>query len=185
MGNGEGPLGSHLTYLQLVALPNCVDYHSVMEKQKRQRLRGIPASCERLRRFLNAVDSLDNVLDSFFHEHKSQQGWADQQLSSVRKNLRGNHPVLANIHELSIAFRQSPTRSKRNATSSGCSGGVPTLQLSVALTTEWFDYVSAEDEAILDSAYHFWAAYEKDPRIEFLLQPAAGGAPEEPPEAGK
>ena len=172
---------SHLDYLRLVALPNCAAYYSLLDEQLEQGQIGNPASCERLRRFLNAVDSLDNVLDSFFHDYKSERGWAVQQLGEMKGVVRANHVVLSKVHELAVALTQRPTRSKRKVCSSV--PNAPTPLLSLQPTMQWFEYLSAEDAKILESAHQFWLAYLDAPDLEFLLRGPASKAWEQGPAA--
>lgn len=70
MSTISGPLAGHINYIRYVALPNCIDYFNFIKVVRELDDKTTPTKFNRLRLFLNAFESLNNIPDYFFHDKK-------------------------------------------------------------------------------------------------------------------
>ncbi len=169
----KGPLGSHLNYLTHIALPNCVDYFELVQQQKEEARDSESNRYMRLRFFLNAIESLNNAPEFFFHENKQQQGWADKQRNSIIGGIRRKHEILKTIAEIANAYKHCITRNEMGMNASDLQ--TPSLSINIALSAQTvkveYDFDSIESEDTLGEAFRFWMDYLNHPDDRLLPEP--------------
>lgn len=99
----KGPLGSHRNYIAHIVLPNCLDYFKVQSRNAELSNRNTASKYEELRAFLNAVESMNNVLDYYYYEN--EESLSVGSLVTYRKNVMTKYPVLSRIAELANAYK--------------------------------------------------------------------------------
>lgn len=165
----KGLLGSHTNYLARVALDNCVDYfHLVKELQEEDR-DSIPDRYKRLRYFLNAIESLNNIPEYFFHEHKGEQGWEDDQLRNVLGKIRLKHPILKDIEQITNAYKHCLRKDGDNLHAKDLQSPLLEFSFGPNGAKASYSFESIEDENFMGEAFSFWHAYHQNPDKNFLL----------------
>jgi len=99
----KGPLGSHRNYIAHIALPNCLDYFQLQNRNKELNNLHNASKYEELRIFLNAIESMNNVLDYYYYENETSLSGGN--LSAYRKKAMLKHPVLSRVAELANAYK--------------------------------------------------------------------------------
>lgn len=165
----RGLLGSHTNYLAHVALDNCVDYFGLVEAQKEECRDETPDRYKRLRYFLNAIESLNNIPEYFFHEYKGQQQWNDSQLNNILGQIRSKHAILRDIEQIANAYKHCIRRKSDDLHAGDMQS--PLLELSIGSNGVKVKYSceSIEDEEIMGEAFRFWHAYHQKPEKSVLL----------------
>jgi len=166
----KGLLGSHTNYLAHVALNNCVDYFDLIAEQKAKNQDQTLDRYKRLRYFLNAMESMNNVPEYFFHEFKSDLGWKDGEMGNILGEIRAKHPVLRDIEQITNAYKHSVRRSANDFHAKDLQS--PTLEFladSEGGAKVTFSFDSIEDEDMMGEAFRFWHAYHQDPDRNTLV----------------
>ncbi|MCA0912486.1 hypothetical protein [Marinobacter nauticus] len=165
----KGLLGSHTNYLAHVALNNCVDYFDLVAEQKVKGQDQTPDRYKRLRYFLNAIESLNNVPEYFFHEFKSDLGWKDNNMRDILGKIRAKHPILRDIEQITNAYKHSVRRNSKDLHAKDLQS--PSLEfLADSEGAEvTFSFDSIEDENMMGEAFRFWHAYHQDPDRNTLV----------------
>lgn len=109
-----GPLGSHRNYIAHIALPNCVDYFQIQQRNIEQENTGTSYKYEEMRYFLNAIESLNNILDYYFYEN--EQDLKSYNLNRYKESIMNKHPMLRKVADLANAYKHCvrENRSKKN-----------------------------------------------------------------------
>ena len=166
----KGPLGSHLNYIAHIALPNCVDYFELVQQHKEEARDSESNRYDRLRYFLNAMGTLNNIPEFFFYEFKNQKGWADDQLGSMLGKIRGRHTILKTIAEIANASKHCVTRNKSNIHASDLQS--PSLSIDIDLSAQTvnvdYGFESIESEDTMVEAFRFWVDYLNHPDDRLL-----------------
>ena len=165
----KGLLGSHKCYLAHVALDNCLDYFNLLEAQKKEGRDKITDRYIRLRYFLNAIESLNNIPEYFFHEHKGSQGWNDAQLRNVLGQIRSKHAVLKDIEQIANAYKHCVRRNSDDMHAGDMQS--PLLEISIGSHGVKVKYMfeSIEDEEIMGEAFRFWHGYHQSTDKSVLI----------------
>ncbi len=169
-----GPLGSVHNYLAHIALPNVVDYFDVVKSHRESSDRSTPAKYKELRLFINAVESLNNVLEYiYFHE-----GWhlKSVDLADFRKKFCADNSTqfIAKISDYANAYKHCQrgrfdagsktfTRNEKAvhaadlqrteiAFTVGMSVGRPLLDIQ-------YNFDGIDNEALLGEAFRYWVDY--------------------------
>lgn len=168
MSTISGPLANHINYLRHIALPNCIDYFDFIRKIRECGDKTTPTKFNRLRLFLNAFESLNNIPDYFFHDTKITKGWSSSDEGRILGIIRNQHRILRDAEQIANAYKHSERhRGGLNAADmQGTLISVSSVQNSIELT---FEFNSIEDEKILNEAFQFWVAYENNPDNSKLL----------------
>jgi hypothetical protein len=98
-----GPLGDHRNYLNHIALSNCVDYFALRKHHQERSDSSTSAKYKELRYFLNAVESLNNVLDYFFYEYEGEIGHS--KIRDFIKAAHSKYPELKEVSDLANAYK--------------------------------------------------------------------------------
>lgn len=163
----KGPLGSHINYLTHIALPNCLDYLNLINPQKEQNKN--PEKYKRLRYFLNAIESTNNIPEYFFHEYKKSQGWADTQLQDILGKIRSKHLILRDIEQISNAYKHCVRRKENEIHAKDMQSSFIQFEVSPEGIKVEYLFESIEDEKIMGEAFRFWTKYHQKQDISILL----------------
>jgi hypothetical protein len=101
----RGPLGSHTGYIKHIAIQNVMAHHLAKKKHKEDGNTSDQAKYEELRLFLNAIESLNNILDYFYFEHEEQLNTRHPTVTSFRSAAHCKFAVLKNLAELANAYK--------------------------------------------------------------------------------
>ncbi len=105
-----GPLGGHRNYLTHIALSNCVDYMALKKGHQERGDCSNPAKKKEFRYFLNAIESLNNILDYYFYENENAV--LEPSLQKFKEALHSAHPELKELSELANAYKHCVRESK-------------------------------------------------------------------------
>ena len=99
----KGPLGSHRNYITHIVLPNCLDYFQVQKSNAELTNIHSASKYEEFRLFLNAVESMNNVLDYYYYEN--EESLSINGLFAYRKEATKKYPILSRVAELANAYK--------------------------------------------------------------------------------
>lgn len=99
----KGPLGSHRNYIAHIVLPNCLDYFQVQKRNADLNNLHSASKYEELRFFLNAVESMNNVLDYYYYEN--EESLSVDGLFAYRNKATKKYPILSRVAELANAYK--------------------------------------------------------------------------------
>ncbi|WP_313223294.1 hypothetical protein [Stutzerimonas nitrititolerans] len=173
----SGPLGTHKGYIAYIALPNCADYFDLCELQREKgNYQPTSSKYERLRLFLNAAESLNNIPEYIFHEYKSAYSWNHE--AEVRNLLSRESKIHETINTLANGYKhcvRNPPR-KAGQTKEIDAGDfqeikiIVSAQLSTPLNLDVsYSFESLEDEEMLAEAFRFWVEYHNHQDLSKLL----------------
>ena len=173
----SGPLGSHKGYIAYIALPNCSDYFDLCALQReKETYQAIRSKYERLRLFLNAAESLNNIPDYIFHEYKSVYGWGKE--TEARGLLAKDSKIHETINTLANGYkhcvRNPPKKAEQkkeiNASDFQEIKIIASSQLNTSLSLDVsYSFESIEDEEMLAEAFRFWVGYHNHQYLSRLL----------------
>src|SRR5713226_8415132 len=101
----RGPLGSHSGYLKHIALKNVMAHMWTKRKHAEENDSTNSAKYEELRLFLNAIESLNNVLDYFYFENEDQLSARHSTVQSFRSEVHKQHIALHRLSALANAYK--------------------------------------------------------------------------------
>lgn len=162
----KGPLGSHTNYIRYIALDNCSDYAVLCGLNKENGKDKTPDKFKEMRYFLNAIESLNNILDYFYYEFEDEITYA--KLFDFRKAVWNKYPILENVAELANAYKHCVRENRQvKQTSKLWAKDLqkPQIDISVNLTEIKtsvgfsFPWPIQEHEGVLDEAFKFWLNY--------------------------
>jgi hypothetical protein len=166
-----GPLGSHLNYLNHIALQNCSDYFQLAKAQEeRSSQLSTSDKYERLRYFLNSIESLNNILEYFYHEYKSEEGWPEIICPQILGNMRKKHSIFENIEQVANAYKHCIRRKSASLHASDLQSPqiiISIIEGNVSVKYE-FDSIECEN-TIMGEAYRFWVGYSQKPDKALLI----------------
>ena len=116
----KGPLGSHRNYLTHIALPNSLDYLASVKAHEETGDASTSAKYKELRYFLNAVESLNNILEYYFYENETVI--SEQTVQDFKQSVYSTHPELRDLSNLANAYKHC-VRESNGAKTDGCSVG--------------------------------------------------------------
>ena len=163
----NGPLDCHQNYLNYIALENCFDYFGLVESQRKEKNLDLAANYHRLRLLLNAMESMNTILDYFFHEQKELQGWNDNQRDLILERIKRKHPALYHLDLQLSTYKRMKHSDMTSLVATDLKKTVVSIH-SIKQKIE-LDFNSTEDEHIISEAFDFWFEYNKDPDINTLL----------------
>lgn len=172
IGYFEGPLGNHINYIENIALPNCKDYFDLVKRHKESCEKSSSWDIKRLRYFLNAIESLNNIPEYFIHDKKEQRGWDSGQLADVLGGIRTNHKLLRDIELIANAYKHCVRYNPKDLHA----GDLQSPFLSVVVSSPddkgvdvYFKFSSIECERFMEEAFGFWVKYSWNPHQCDLL----------------
>lgn len=164
-----GPLSNHENYLIHIALANFCEYNSLVQYQEEKGLNKTPAQYKRLRYFLNTIESLNNVLEYFFHDVKEAQGWKDKELNNILGKIRNKHKILRDIEQIANGYKHCIRRDNKNLQASDMHSSTVIISLDENGIRVDLGFDSIVDDNLMRDAWKFWLGYRQDPNIEKLL----------------
>lgn len=173
----SGPLGSHKGYIAYIALPNCSDYFDLCDLQReKETYQATRSKYERLRLFLNAAESLNNIPEYIFHEYKPAYGWSRE--SEVRSLLAKESKIHETINTLANGYKHCVRNPPHKAGQiKEIDAGdfqeikiIVTSQLSAPVSLDVsYSFESIEDEGMLAEAFRFWVDYHNHQDLSRLI----------------
>jgi len=168
MSTISGPLANHINYLRHIDLPNCIDYFNFIRKSRENNDSTTPTKFTRLRLFLNALESVNNIPDYFFHDTKNTKGWTSSDEGRILGIIRNQHRILRDAEQIANAYKHSERRNG-GLNAADMQGTLIAISLTKNDLELEFEFNSIEDESILNEAFQFWVAYEDNPDNSKLL----------------
>lgn len=174
----RGPLGSHVGFLQHIALKNVLAHYWVKREHAEKSDITNQAKYEELRLFLNAVESLNNVLDYFYFEYEYEYEYEyEDQLNSrystvqiFRSAVHNKFPALQNLADLANAYKhciRTRGKTKNENLPNAKDMQHPSLIVSIELSDQnipkvevdyFFNWPILDHEKTLEKAVDFWVA---------------------------
>lgn len=165
----KGPLGSHRNYIHHIALENYLEYNMLCRLNKENGNNKTPDKYKECRYFLNAIESMNNILDYLYFEHEYEVLQPD--LKSFKRAVWNKYPELEQLANLANAYKHC-VREGRGGKNPNLPWAKdlqsPKLHLNVKISSPLDVIVSAdyefpwpitEHEKILDNGFKFWVAY--------------------------
>lgn len=99
----KGPLGSHRNYITYIAFPNYAEYLRCKKQNEEQSRSNTATRYGEFRLLLNAVESLNNILDYLFSEHNKRI--KRKTLYKFKDKASSKYPVLKELADLANAYK--------------------------------------------------------------------------------
>jgi hypothetical protein len=174
----RGPLGSHRNYISYVALPNCVEYFSCKKLNEEQGRSSTPVKYGEFRLFLNAVESLNNILDYLHSEHKNRA--RKKEVGSFRKAVNAKFPALGELSDLANAYkhcgRYDDGKNWKRATDlqkthTHVKVHISLSNPSASRADAYYEFSGPlpEHDTVLNDAFKFWLDYHNHPKMDDLI----------------
>jgi hypothetical protein len=169
-----GPLDGHRNYLTHIALPNCIDYMALKKDHQERGESSTAAQYKEFRYFLNAVESLNNILDYYFYEN--EKSISEASLQEFKKVLESAHPELKEASELANAYKHCVReRNGRKQTNLPWARDLQKNVLEIQVNVSQLPEVKVDAEynfegpiarhlQVFDGALKFWFTYHNSPR---------------------
>jgi hypothetical protein len=172
-----GPLGSHNGYITHIALPNCSDYFELCEAQRENgTYEKTRSKYKRLRYFLNAAESLNNIPEYIFHEYKIKYNWKIE--TDVRALLSKRSKIHETINTLANGYKHCIRNASRDSSKAKEIDAADFQEITITAKANFKDpqslnikisFDSIEDEEILGEAFRFWIDYHGNYDLPSLL----------------
>lgn len=166
----KGALGSHLNYLTHIALDNCKDYLWLVKAHKEDGRNQTRDKFKRLRFFLNAIESLNNVPEYFFHEHKDNEGWSSDLERTILGDIRSSNKILRDIEQIANATKHYVRRNSKHIQAQDLQAAEIKVSIDPNNLDVQFNFDSIEDERIITEAFKFWVDYLNNPDKGILIK---------------
>lgn len=177
MSTLSGPLGSHKGYIVHIALPNCSDYFELCEAQRENGIyEKTRSKYNRLRLFLNAAESINNIPEYIFHEYKDKCGW--QKETDVRTLLAKKSNIHETINTLANGYKHCIRHPSKDPSKAKEIDAADFQEIKIIVGADLTDlknldielsFDSIEDEEILGEAFRFWVEYHNNHDLPMLL----------------
>ena len=164
----KGPLGSHLNYISMIALANCCDYFDLVKEHKEKSLNKTPDQVKRLRYFLNAITSLNNIPEYIYHEYKEEKALGKE--NDFLNKFREAYPIMNDIAVVANAYKHCQRRKENDVHAKDLQNPSLIIQMAEGSSKSTFNIDSIEDEELLGEAFRFWAKYKDNQNIDLLVR---------------
>jgi len=165
-----GPLGSYRNFISHIALENFQDYWNLKWNNLEEGNASNPVKYKEFRYFLNAAESLNNILDYFYFEYESSI--THKNVESFRSAVHKKFPELEEISNIANAYKHRVRVQK--GLKNPKLPWAKDLQRPKVYTTISFDTFEViteyifhwpipEQEAALKKAFQFWSEYHNEP----------------------
>jgi hypothetical protein len=170
----KGPLGSHRNYLTHIALPNSVDYMALAKGHEETQNASTSAKYKELRYFLNAVESLNNILEYYFYENETTI--SEPTVQDFKQSVYSAHPELQDLAKLANAYKHCVReRNGRKRTNVPWAKNlqIPDVRVYIDLSQRpkvkvdadyMFQGPTSQHLEVFHKAVKFWFSYHNDPR---------------------
>lgn len=170
----KGPLGSHQNYIRHIALDNVVDYSQICTLNKEQGNDKTPNKYDEFRYFLNAMESLNNILEYYYFENEDDLPY--EKFQGFKTAVFSRFPILREVEGIANAYKHC-VRENRGAkqTDKLWAKDLQKTELTVAITPSTgisveyeFEWPIQSHENILRDAFKFWMDYiEPSSEVDF------------------
>jgi hypothetical protein len=173
-----GPLGSHLNYLSHIVIPNVMDYEQIKRGNAEKGQRATPNKYNEFRHFLNAIESLNNILDYYYFENEVELLDRFENVGKFRKNVHEKHAQLNALANMANAYKhcvRTNKGEKNNSMPWAKDLQNPSLHVSINITTgkveaEYnFEWPIHSNEEVMCNAFRFWHSYQENPSLAVLV----------------
>ena len=177
----QGPLGSHIGYLQHIALRNFLAYQALKNTHAALPLPSLATKYEELRLFLNTVESVNNVLDYFYFENELAILPKHSTVSAFRKAVHAKFDELQVLANLANAYKHCVRSGAKGAKNGKLPWAKdlqrPALSVTIDITDGvtpnvdvkyTFEWPIPEHDQALKSALDFWVQHLKASRADEL-----------------
>ncbi|KLV07028.1 hypothetical protein C9I92_24840 [Photobacterium ganghwense] len=153
-------LSGHRSYIYHIAIGNIDDYFFLVEQQDEKGNLGQVDMFKRMRYYLNAIESLNNISDYFYHEFKEKNGWSEKQDDKwYARKIRKKHPLIQDVANIANAYKHC-VRNGKNAKlhASDLEQAVIKIDINDDVKVS-VNYNPQIDDDLIEKAYHFWLDY--------------------------
>jgi len=169
----KGPLGSHRNYLTHIALPNSVDYMALAKGHEEAQDASTSSKYKELRYFLNAVESLNNILEYYFYENETII--QEPTVQGFKQSVYITHPELRDLSNLANAYKhcvRESNGSKRTNVPWAKDLQIPEVRVYIDLSQRpkvkvdagyLFQGPTPQHLEVFHKALKFWFSYHNDP----------------------
>lgn len=169
----RGPLGSHRNYLTHIALSNSVDYMALVKGHEETSDVSTSAKYTELRYFLNAVESLNNILDYYFYENEAII--SELTVEAFKRSVHDAHPELQDLADLANAYKHCVRKRngrKRTNVPWARDWQIPEVRIgidqserpNVKIKADYrFQGPTSQHVEVFNKAFKFWFSYDNDP----------------------
>lgn len=176
LGSMAGPLGSSRNYISYIALSNCSDYFELKIKHEEENRSSTSDKYKEVRYYLNAVESLNNIIDYFYFENESLISHGN--IKAFRTAVHNKYPALEKIANIANAYKHCvrEQRGNKNADLPWAKDlqnpeividiNVPNMNVDVSFNFVW---PIQEQEDAIESAWQFWVGYHNAPTPQELI----------------
>jgi hypothetical protein len=165
----KGPLGSHTNYIAHIALSNCADYFHLVKANEEQGRDKTPDKYKQLRYFLNAIESLNNILEYFFHEYKADYNWSDRDMRSILGKMRNKNHIFRDVEQITNGYKHCVRHDRSHLQAEDMQSQSLTVSIGPKGVDVEFSFESIEDEELMGEAFRFWSGYLNTPNKDLLL----------------
>lgn len=173
----KGPLGSHRNYINHIVLKNCTDYFIVQKGNLEHKNIHASSRYEELRHFLNAIESMNNVIDYFYYENEESISYSN--LFDFKKAVNEKYPITLKIADLANAYKHCIREGKKGKNSNKLWAKdlqKPSLVVNVNLSdvnklnvnAEYrFEWPIEKYEEVITEGFNFYMKYDNPDGPDF------------------
>jgi len=161
----KGPFGSTGNFISHVVLNNCTEFYDVKKNIEQNNNSKTPVKFLLLRRFYNAINSMNHILDCIYWENEAFILNYNNSLNSDRKFINyicGKYPVLDKIRSLSNALKHFKTYSPTKPDIKDISEQTLNIDIDLKTINVNIDFnigIPQEYEEILNDGFGFWVCF--------------------------
>ena len=176
LGSMAGPLGSSQNYISYIALSNCSDYFELKMKHEEESKSSTSAKYKELRYYLNAVESLNNIIDYFYFENESLISHGN--INAFRTAVHKKYPVLETVSNIANAYKHCVREQRGNKNTNlpwakdlqnpniAIDINISKMNVDVNFNFVWPIH---ELEIAIEAAWKFWVDYHNVPTPQELI----------------
>jgi hypothetical protein len=179
IGSLAGPLGSTQNYIVHIALSNCADYFDLKQKHQEGNRYSTPEKYKEIRFYLNAIESMNNILDYFYYENEESLRHHNG-VSTFKTKVHKKYPELESVANFANAYkhciREKPKGKGKNTNLPWAKDiQKPEIAIDIDLINSStdvkynFNWPIKEQEEAIELAWKFWVGYHNNPAPQELI----------------
>lgn len=177
IGSFAGPLGSTQNYIVHIALSNCADYFDLKEKHKEENRYSTPEKYKEIRFYLNAIESINNILDYFYYENEESLKHC-KSVTNFKKKVHEKYPELESVANFANAYKHCVREGQKGKNENlpwAKDLQKPEIAIDIDLTNSSvgvkynFNWPIKEQEEAIELAWKFWVGYHNNPMPQELI----------------